>query len=932
MKNNFKKYCFLALIILLPLNFLFSQESNTQVFITLPEHTLRIEIISSNIIRISEVNGNTFPDKKSLSVLPIEHPFKKWLKEETSKLLKITTDSIYLEANKINGGISFFNNKGKLILRTAATDTGNFHPAEVDNENVFHVKQKFIITKEEAIYGLGQFEDPIMNYRGHDILIAQANRIAVNPFLVSTNGYGILWDNYSETRFHDGASGTYFYSEVADQIDYYFVYGSTMDQIITGYRFLTGNAPLFDKGVYGYWQSKNYYKTEDELISIVKEYRKRKIPLDYIVQDAQYWPNMNQFSGMVWDSSRYPDPKKMIDSIHSLNAHLMVSIWPAFGDSSEIYKEMLSKNLLYNEMHWSGGKVYDAYNPEARNIYWKYIKKGLFNIGVDAFWMDGTEPEFRCTDDRYITALSIKKAGKNYLGTNARYLNTYSLETTKGVYEHQRETTDKKRVFILTRSTFAGQQRYAAVTWSGDTFATWDALKTQIAAGINFSLSGLPYWTNDIGGFITSFNYPAGVKDDAYKELYVRWFQFGAFCPIFRSHGTNTPREVWQFGNKRDWAYDALVKADKLRYRLMPYIYSIAWRITSQDYTMMRGLVMDFPYDKRTYSINNQFMFGPSIMVSPVTKEVFHPASYNGADITPDHFYSADGKEHGLQLDIYKGTNFNQLISSRKFESSQITWIGCLPENLDSGYSIKINGKISSEKDGIYKFFVLTDAGIKLWINNKLLIDKWNNKDTARFETTIPLEANKKYDFKIFHKEFRKNTAYLKINWIKPEHFQNPGKKNVYLPKNISWYNFWTGEKITGGKNINLDIPIDIIPLYIPAGSIIPLGPEIQYAIQSSDPIELRIYRGKNGSFNLYEDENDNYDYEKGIYSIIPFKWDDKLKVLTIGKRKGEFPGMLKDRTFEVILVKGKHGAGIDITDKPDKIINYTGNEIKVKF
>lgn len=922
----------ITFLIFLPINFLCGHGNDKEVLISLPENILRIQIISSNIIKISETKTKTFSEKKSLSILPVEHTYTKWIKEETNEFVKVVTDSIYLKVNKINGEISFFNPKEKIILRAAAIDTSNFQPAFVDHEHVFHIKKKFILNKEEALYGLGQFEDPVMNYRGHDILICQANRVSVNPFLVSTNGYGILWDNYSETRFHDDTSGIYFYSDVADQIDYYFVYGSTMDRVISGYRFLTGKAPLFSKPVYGYWQSKNFYKTANELLGIAKEYRNRKIPIDYIVQDAQYWPGMSQFSGMIWDSSRYPDPKKMVDSIHSLNEHIMVSIWPAFGDSSEIYREMLSKNFLYNEMHWSGGKVYDAYNPEARNIYWNYINKGLFKIGIDAFWMDGTEPEFRCTDDRYITALSIKNAGKNYLGTNARYLNTYSLETTKGVYEHQRETTDKKRVFILTRSTFAGQQRYAAVTWSGDTFATWDALKTQIAAGINFSLSGLPYWTNDIGGFITSFNYPAGIKDDAYKELYVRWFQFGAFCPIFRSHGTNTPREVWQFGNKGDWAYDALVKADELRYRLMPYIYSIAWKTTIRDYTIMRGLVMDFPYDKKTYSINNQFMFGPSIMVSPVTKVMYHPGSYSGADITPDHFYSADGKEHGLQLKIYRGTDFNQLVSSRKFESSQITWIGCLPGNLYSNYSIKINGKISSEENGNYKFFVLTDAGVKLWINNELLIDEWDNKDTARFEAAISLAANKKYDFNIFHKQFRKNTAYLKINWIKPEHIKNPGKENIYLPKNVNWYNFWTGEKITGGKNINIDVPIDIIPLYIPAGSIIPLGPEIQYAYQKIDPIEVRIYNGKNGSFDLYEDENDNYDYEKGVYSIIHFNWDDSLKIFTIGKRKGEFPGMLKDRTFKLVIVKKDHGTGINVADKPDKIIIYTGNEIKVKF
>ncbi len=454
MKHNFTRYVVLIIITVFPLYYSYSQEQYSAVLINFPGYTLRIEIVSPNIIRISETKDKTFPDRKSLSVLPAEPNDTKWLKEETDKLIKISTDSLNLEVDKINGEISFLNRRGKLILKASAVDSGNFHPALIQGENVYHIKQNFVLSKEEGLYGLGQFEDPIMNYRGHDILIAQANRTAVNPFLISTNGYGILWDNYSETRFHDGNNETYFYSEVADQIDYYFVYGPAMDKVIAGYRLLTGKAPLYGRWAYGYWQSKERYKTADELIGVIKEYRSRGIPFDNIVQDWQYWGDMDQFSGMIWDSTRYPKPKMMIDSIHNLNAHIMVSIWPAFGKDSKIYKEMAKNNFLFDEDHWSGGKVYDAYNPAARDIYWKYIEKGLFDNGIDAYWMDGSEPEFRCTDDRYITEISIKNAGKNYLGTNARYLNTFSLETTKGVYEHQREKTDKKRVFILTRSIF----------------------------------------------------------------------------------------------------------------------------------------------------------------------------------------------------------------------------------------------------------------------------------------------------------------------------------------------------------------------------------------------------------------------------------------------------------------------------------------------
>lgn len=668
-------------------------------------------------------------------------------------------------------------------------------------------------------------------------------------------------------------------------------------------------------------------------MSIVRGYCERKIPLDNIVQDWQYWGDMDQFSAMIWDSTRYPDPMAMIDTLHDLHAHLMVTIWPAFGKKSAIYQEMEKDSFLFSPTHWCGGKVYDAWNPAARDLYWTYIQRGLFDVGVDAFWMDATEPEFRCTDDRYITKLSLEDAGRNYLGTNARYLNSYSLVDAEGVYDHQRKVTDWKRVFILTRSTFTGQQRYAAATWSGDTFASWDALKTQVAAGINFCMSGLPYWTNDIGGFVTWFNYPEGVKDDAYKELYVRWFQFGAFNPLFRSHGTNTPREVWNFGSKGDWAYDALVKADNLRYRLMPYIYSLAWKVTHDGYTIMRGLPMDFAGDRKTYSMGNQFMFGPSIMVCPITKSMYHMTEYEGVDITPDHFYSPDRKEHGAQLEVYRGTDFNRLILSRRFEASGIGWAGCLPESLDTSYSVKIEGKIRSEAKGKYRFYVMTNAGVKLWINGKLLIDKWENKDEARFEAETYLDAGRKYEFRLFHKQFRPNTAEVKINWVTPKKEMDSRRVDIYLPKHKLWYDFWTGKTLAGGKKISPDAPIDMIPVFVPAGSIIPIGPEIQYASEApADPIELRIYRGGDGSFELYEDENENYDYENDIYSTIRFTWNDKEKILSIGERKGDFPGLLKERTFNIVLVSRDHGTGIESTKTADRVVMYDGRGIEIKF
>ena len=927
-----KQFKIFVLILLFSNTLLYGFRNNEGIIVKLSNSKMRIEIITPTIIRVSVTADSDFSKVNYLAVLPLK-PETKFETEERSRNILIKTDSLLLAVNKFDGSVIFYNTRNKIILRSCKIDKDSFKRDSSAGESDLHIMQKFELTAGEGIYGLGQFEDPFMNYRGHDILIVQANRTAVNPFLVSTNGYGILWNNDSQTEFHDDKNTTYFKSETARQIDYYFVYGPSIDNEIAGYRYLTGQAPLFGKWAYGYWQSKERYKTFNELINVVREYRNKKIPLDNIVQDWQYWGNNGNFSGMTWDPVRYPEPKMMIDSLHKLHAHLMVSIWPAFGKESKIYKEMGKDKFLFSPLHWCGGKVYDAWNPEARDLYWKYIRKGLFDDGVDAFWMDGTEPEFRCTDDRYITMLSLKNAGNNYLGSNSEYLNTYSLATTTGVYEHQRETTGKKRVFILTRSAFAGQQRNAAVTWSGDTFADWNVLKIQVAAGINFCMSGIPYWTDDIGGFITSFNFPNGLKDDAYKELYVRWFEFGAFCPIFRSHGTNIPREIWRFGSKGDPAYDALVKFDNLRYRLMPYIYSVAWMVTDQGYTMMRGLPMDFTSDKNTYSIGTQYMFGPSIMVCPVLKPLYHMPAYKGIDITPDHFYSPGGKEHGARLTIYKGTEFNKIVLSRKFEASQISWIGCLPETLDTSYSLKIEGQIKSEEKGNYKFIILTDGGIKFWINDKLIIDKWNNKDSAEFESKINLSAGTKYNFKLYHRQFRPKTAFLKINWIKPDTCKHPGKIRVYLPKNNFWYDFWTGDTVYGGRTVLLRVPEDMMPLYVPDGSIVPLGPGLQYADdRPADPLELRIYPGKDDQFNLYEDENDNYNYEKGIYSVIPFIWHEKKKTLTIGNRKGAFPGMLKKRTFNIIIVGKGHGGGAASTVNPDKSVIYSGKEINIKF
>jgi alpha-D-xyloside xylohydrolase len=771
---------------------------------------IKLTVCSEKIIRIQFDPVDSAPDRKSLIAVDNWKPTKFKTTNEGENII-ITTNYLIVKLNKETGNITYEDKLGKVLLsekqRALVADT-------VMGENVYNLSQTWKLSKNEGIYGLGQLQNGFMNLRGTTDTLIQTNTVAVNPFLVSTQAYGILWDNYSKTIFKDDKNGASFWSEVGDKIDYYFIAGENMDNVISGYRLITGKAPMFGKWAFGYWQSKERYIDENDLMSVVKEYRERKIPIDNIVQDWNYWADISNkdsiwvnakknWSSMYFHPSTYKDPAATIKEIHEkYNMHYMISIWPALGPQTDIYKEMLEKGHIYPPEHWSSGHLYDAYSKEARDIYWKHIKKGLMEKGVDALWMDGTEPELGDQHTFKLSESNIKKFGQTEIGSHARYLNTYSLMTTTGAYNNWRKDFPEKRVFILTRSCFTGQQKNAAVTWSGDVNSNWKVFKKQITAGLNYCMAGIPYWTTDIGAFFVHGHEvddgPGMYKDhkqNAYREFYVRWFQYGVFNPIFRSHGTNTPREVWRFGEKGEWGYEALLKFDNLRYRLLPYTYSLAWQVTNSDYTIMRALAMDFTTDKDAYDIKDQFMFGSNIMVCPVTEEQYFPLDQT--------------KEQGFKT-----------IKNRK----------------------------------------------------------------------------------------------------------------VYLPKGTDWYDFWTGNKLKGGQTITKETPIDIMPLYVKAGSIIPMGPYKQYATEKpEDPIELRIYTGADASFVIYEDENDNYNYEKGIYSEIPIEWNEKTKELIIGKRKGEFPGMLKERTFHVIWVGKGHGVGVNPEKNIDKEIKYTGVKIITK-
>ncbi|HEX9006058.1 MAG TPA: TIM-barrel domain-containing protein, partial [Bacteroidota bacterium] len=537
-----------------------------------------------------------------------------WRLEQGTEQLTVHTSRISASVDRRTGAVTFRDSAGVLLVREDPAIPHLITPATVASERTFHVLERLRPSPEEAFYGLGQFEDGTVNYRGHDIVLVQNNRHIVVPFLVSSRCYGILWDNYSDTRFHDGPDGTTLLSEVGDGINYYFIAGRSIDDVIAGYREATGRVPMFPRWAFGYWQSKERYENQDQLMNVAREYRRRQIPIDNIVQDWQYWGSLG-WNAMDFDRKLYPDPKGMIDSLHRLYAlHLMLSIWPQVDSATPVYRELKAKGHLYPTTIWNGGKTYDAYSSEARDIYWKYLDRGLYTKGVDAWWVDATEPDSAFCETPLEEKIGIVANGVTALGTSSRYLNTYALMTTTGIYQHQRHANPARRVMMLTRSAFAGQQRNSMAVWSGDIASTWDVFRNQIAGGVNIGMAGIPWWNSDIGGFLPKEyggQYPLGPRDSAYVELYVRWFQFGAFCPLFRSHGTDFGKEVWQFGEPGSWGYDALIRAIDLRYRLMPYIYSVAWEVTDRHTTMMRGLPIDFTADRRVLNINDEYLFGP---------------------------------------------------------------------------------------------------------------------------------------------------------------------------------------------------------------------------------------------------------------------------------------------------------------------------------
>lgn len=754
---------------------------------------IEIQFVSPEIVRVVKApEGRSFT-KKSLSVVKSPESMSVTT-EKKGETVSLKSNAVRVDFNVETGRISFFDKQGKALF-TEKDYGAQFTPFNDAGNQTFSVRQAFLLDKDEAIYGLGQQQVDDLNQRNHKHFMRQRALYASVPIIQSTKGYGMFWDNYSPTTYTDNPQEMSFDSEVGECMDYYFMYGGNADGVIAQIRDLTGQAPMYPLWTFGFWQSRERYKSQQETMEVVDKYRELGIPLDGIIQDWQYWGPNSNWNSMNFDNPEFPDPQKMIDHVKKKNAKIMISIWASFGPDTNPYKDLEKINALFNFKTWpadGGVKVYDAYNEKARDIYWKHLNKGLFSKGIDAWWTDSTEPDHLDVQER---DFDIPTA----MGTYRSVVNAFPLMSNKGVYEHQRAVTSDKRVYLLTRCAFAGQQRYAANTWSGDVMCNWETFRKQIPTGLNFSLSGIPYWNTDIGGF---FNWPyhGGAENKAYHELYTRWFQYGTFLPMQRSHGSGVKKEIYNLGKKGDWVYDSEEKYINLRYALLPYLYSTGWQVTDNAGSFLRALFMDFNEDKKVHTISNQYMFGKAFLVTPVTRNMY----------------------------------------------------------------------VFSDKE----------------------------------------------------------------QWKDPyEDFSKTGTQDVYLPKGTKWFDFWTGEVLNGGQMVTKEVPIDIIPLYVRAGSIVPFGPKVQYSTEKKwNNLEIRIYPGADGEFVLYEDENDNYNYEKGVYSTIKFTWDDANRTLNIADREGTFPGMLKSRKFNIVVVDKENGTGSAQSTKFTKSVSYGGKKKSVKL
>jgi alpha-D-xyloside xylohydrolase len=780
------------------------------------EGKIKLEAYADNIIRTIYTKGEFKCNDSQVVIVKSQNNINCTILE-TEESLTLTLPKLSVEICLSSCCFKWFNENGKILVkepyrygkelveREVATNiyesdldgkVGDMKLTEKKFRKGYRNRLKLILSENETIMGLGGHSGGKVNRRGMVEYLYQLNYKAPLPFISSTAGWAILADNCSFGIYREAAGNLSLYFDCSNQMDFYFINGQNLDGAVSSYRYLTGNVPMMPKWLFGYAQSKERYVTQQEVIDVVTEYRKRHIPLDLIVQDWQYWEE-KCWSEKSFDPIRFPDPEEMVKQIHNMGAKIMISVWPRCTGDGPHHTELWKNNQLTGD-----GGTYDAFNKDARKTFWNQMNDGIFSKGFDAWWCDASEPyenidlclssPFRTEPD--LEAPTFNEEFCKYM--DPEFINEYPLVHSQGIYEGQRETDNSKRVVNLTRASYAGQQRYSTIVWSGDINATWETLKQQIPEGLNFCASGMPYWTLDIGGFFVKEmhnwfgggDYEEGCNDLGYRELYLRWLQYGTFLPMFRSHGSHTPREVWNFGNEGEVFYDTIVKFIKLRYRLIPYIYSLAWLVTSANYTMLRGLAFDFPYDVKACNIRDQFMFGPALMPSPVTEPMF-------------------------------------------------------------------------------------------WgINSK------------------------------------------------PIHNHNK-TRDVYLPEGI-WYDFWTGSRYEGNTTITANCPLESMPLFVKAGSIIPMSPVMQFTDEDlSAMYEIRIYPGANGSFVIYEDSGDGYDYENNQYSTIELKWNDVYQILMIGERKGNFDSMVEKRQYRVVNALNN----LYVEEAYDfKSIEYDGTQVSV--
>jgi alpha-D-xyloside xylohydrolase len=879
--------------------------------------TLRLQVFSSRVVRVFFNTTGAPAPAGSLAV--INKPVAtKWSFTQSTPEIVLKTAALQVRVNRATGAVAFYDAAGKGLLSEKGGGK-QLTPATVGGFQTLRGRQDFVLSPGEAIFGLGQHQEGQMNYRGKTVRLQQRNTDVAVPVLVSSLGYGVLWDNPAVTDVNVGerdANTLTWDSEAGKAVDYYFMYGPEIDGVIQGYRNLTGNAPLFARYSWGLWQSRERYHSADELKDVVSRYRAAKIPFDGIIQDWQYW-NPNPWGSHKFDPARFPDPKKMMDDFHADNTHLLISVWPKFDVNSPNADELNKAGALYPQVipyvfPPGQGQWYDPFNPVARQIYWRQMKDQLFAAGVDGWWLDGSEVELSGNWGEY-------RSYKTGAGPGAEVYNAYPLMHTTAVYQGQRAATDAKRVYILTRSAYAGQQRNGSTTWSGDIGSSWDVLSRQIPAGINFALSGIPYWNTDTGGFF------GNDPDNAdFRERYARWFQFSTFCPMLRIHGTDKPKEIWRFSGP---TRQVLEEYDQLRYHLLPYIYSTSWRVTNEGYTMMRGLVMDFRTDPRVYDIPDQFLFGSSLMACPVTK----PTLEQGAPIPAPRLIDSEGNPGGLTGTYYSDRNFTNQVTRRKDNNLSFNWTTSLAPGLShDNYSVRWEGSILTGKAGEYSFNLGADDGMRLWVDGKLIIEDWNSRAYLQKTATVSLPAQTRVPIKIEYYQDR-NDARIDLTWREPGTAKKAPTRSVYLPRGTQWFDFWTGRRYQGGQTLDAAAPLETMPLFVKAGAVLPYGPSVQSSAEKADPLELRVYRGANGTFTLYEDEGDNYNYEKGTYSTIPFNWDEKSATLQIGARQGQFPGMMNSRTFRVVWVGENKGVGTASTPQVDKVVTYTGKAMRIQ-